>query len=453
MDVCVTFETMNNRGKKLSNLELLKNRLIYLSTLFNSGEDIKNRLRRDINDCWKDIYHLLGKNRNERLKDDDFLYAHYCIYFESILKKTDKGSRKCKDFLLKEYFVPEEIINNRLEPTNIFDYVTDLKEGIKSWYYLSNPTDSPYNKETKEYLRKINYIVSENIDQRSFHVPNIDVFLFTCFKQTNGKEFLALLKILEKYLFLTLFYPDGTFLYRYLNPIFDTNQKVTEIVGLGQGRIPRLRLSNEKTNVSEIIQIINIVIKEMQSSEERKRNTIEYYNKRGFYQQLFLKYFLAEYEIFLSKQSRNYEEKLNRDKYFKKDLDSIEHILPMNIGNNKYWQERFGSSKFSQYKRKALQNSLGNLVIITVEKNDKMKNRSFPEKKGANSNSIGFRYGNYSEIQISAYEDWTEKEIKDRGMNLITFLKRRWGIVIGDGTKSDKLMFLGLEFLKEREND
>lgn len=31
-DVFVAFETMNNRGKKLSNLELLKNRLIYLTT-------------------------------------------------------------------------------------------------------------------------------------------------------------------------------------------------------------------------------------------------------------------------------------------------------------------------------------------------------------------------------------------------------------------------------------
>ena len=34
-DVFVAFETMNNRGKKLTNLELLKNRLIYLTTLFD----------------------------------------------------------------------------------------------------------------------------------------------------------------------------------------------------------------------------------------------------------------------------------------------------------------------------------------------------------------------------------------------------------------------------------
>lgn len=37
-DVFVAFETMNNRGKKLSDLELLKNRLIYLTTLYSNEE-------------------------------------------------------------------------------------------------------------------------------------------------------------------------------------------------------------------------------------------------------------------------------------------------------------------------------------------------------------------------------------------------------------------------------
>ena len=37
-DVFVAFETMNNRGKKLTNLELLKNRLIYLTTLFDDKQ-------------------------------------------------------------------------------------------------------------------------------------------------------------------------------------------------------------------------------------------------------------------------------------------------------------------------------------------------------------------------------------------------------------------------------
>ena len=58
VDVFVAFETMNNRGKKLSNLELLKNRLIYISTLYDENELTKNEqiaLREKINDAWKEI--------------------------------------------------------------------------------------------------------------------------------------------------------------------------------------------------------------------------------------------------------------------------------------------------------------------------------------------------------------------------------------------------------------
>lgn len=61
LDVYVTFETMNNRGKSLSHLELLKNRLIYLSTLLHEDDETKGRLRRDINETWKTIYEYLGK--------------------------------------------------------------------------------------------------------------------------------------------------------------------------------------------------------------------------------------------------------------------------------------------------------------------------------------------------------------------------------------------------------
>ena len=61
-DVFVAFETMNNRGKKLSDLELLKNRLIYLTTLYTDDElDAASRknLRDTINDAWKEVYHLI----------------------------------------------------------------------------------------------------------------------------------------------------------------------------------------------------------------------------------------------------------------------------------------------------------------------------------------------------------------------------------------------------------
>ena len=73
---------MNNRGKPLSNLELLKNRLIYLSTLLDIDESIRMRLRKDINETWKTIYEYLGKNKNNTMDDDEFLRNHWIMYFK-----------------------------------------------------------------------------------------------------------------------------------------------------------------------------------------------------------------------------------------------------------------------------------------------------------------------------------------------------------------------------------
>lgn len=80
IDVFVAFETMNNRGKPLSHLELLKNRLIYLSTKLEAVEFEKKKLRDAINEGWKSVYHFLGKNKDNPLDDDLFLRTHFRFF-------------------------------------------------------------------------------------------------------------------------------------------------------------------------------------------------------------------------------------------------------------------------------------------------------------------------------------------------------------------------------------
>lgn len=107
-DVFVAFETMNNRGKRLSDLELLKNRLIYLTTLYTDDElDRASRksLRDAINGAWKEVYYQLGRNDKRPLNDDDFLKAHWIMYFQYSRKK---GNDYIK-FLLDEKFSPQKI--------------------------------------------------------------------------------------------------------------------------------------------------------------------------------------------------------------------------------------------------------------------------------------------------------------------------------------------------------
>ncbi|MDP9454428.1 MAG: DUF262 domain-containing protein [Actinomycetota bacterium] len=105
-DVFVAFETMNNRGKQLSTLELLKNRLIYLTTLYEDHElDAADRrsLRNAINNAWKEVYHQLGRNKTEPLNDDEFLQAHWMMYFGYSWRTN------FADFLLKRQYTPRKV--------------------------------------------------------------------------------------------------------------------------------------------------------------------------------------------------------------------------------------------------------------------------------------------------------------------------------------------------------
>lgn len=80
MDVQAVFETMNNRGKLLSTLEKLKNRLIYLNEKINNPQEAKRELRSKINDAWGKIYTCLAQNPDFILDEDVFLSAHLSMY-------------------------------------------------------------------------------------------------------------------------------------------------------------------------------------------------------------------------------------------------------------------------------------------------------------------------------------------------------------------------------------
>jgi hypothetical protein len=133
-DVFVAFETMNNRGKKLSNLELLKNRLIYLTTLYDPEElpdDERAMLREEINDAWRDVYHQLGRNKQKPLSDDDFLMAHWIMYFPYTRQRGDDYIR----FLLEEKFTPQqvfqktEVMLDAIEPIETVAAIDSLTDG------------------------------------------------------------------------------------------------------------------------------------------------------------------------------------------------------------------------------------------------------------------------------------------------------------------------------------
>lgn len=293
-DVFVAFETMNNRGKKLSNLELLKNRLIYLTTLYDEDElksDEENSLRKTINDAWKEVYDQLGRNKIKPLDDDDFLIAHWIMYFQYSREKGDDYIR----FLLEKQFTTRKIFDKKkieengfLSPKEIENYVNSLKSAAVHWYNIHNPLDKNTNLTENERLwidrlNRIGIIYFRPLVTASFLSNKID-----------SNKRVQLFQAIERFIFIAFRLTRAISTYR--NSEFYKAAR---------------KLCNNELSVSDIIDILeermNYCFNKSEEKSEIYFNHIyfkTFIDKKfknsgngGFYSWNGLRYFLYEYEM------------------------------------------------------------------------------------------------------------------------------------------------------------
>ena len=155
----MVFETMNNRGKPLTLLEKLKNRLMYLvNALTASGgeeaevlDDEKAALCDDINEAWGKIYRLLASNPQvEPLDEDECVAAHLSVYRapkESVYSRAVAESRLFKMFCTDAERYPKSeriaetdaaavagaLKEEKVSIEKIRDYVSDLASFAEAW--------------------------------------------------------------------------------------------------------------------------------------------------------------------------------------------------------------------------------------------------------------------------------------------------------------------------------
>ena len=408
LDVYVTFETMNNRGKPLSNLELLKNRLIYLSTLLEVEDKTKEGLRKDINEIWKTIYEYLGKNKEKPMDDDAFLKNHWIMYF-----KYDRSeSASYAKFLLNKNFTSNNVIKKKIDCKNIQDYIHSLSTCIRPWFYLFNPevSDAPYKFEANEWIQKLNRL------GMSAFPPLFMAAMTKCDQQ----DLSPLFESAERFIFLVFKLSqrrsntENSYFYRLASSFYYGEETVDSVI----------KKISDKTYYEkgdwygwfDLVRFDNY-IKE------------QYSKKEGFYAWNGLKYFLYEYELDLQKKAGG-DRKISWIEFDKrKKEETIEHIYPQ-TATEECWTSVF--NEYPEKERNILLHSLGNLVLLSRSKNSSLQNKCFALKKGdtEKGNTVGFYNGSYSEIEVSRYEKWTKEEIQDRGKKMLDFLDKRWNVKI-----------------------
>lgn len=401
-EVFVTFETMNNRGKSLSKLELLKNRLIYLSTKILPDDEVdKEKLREDIKNTWVKIYNYLGKNIHNVLDDDDFLKNHWILYFPGYNRNE---ASVFSNFLLNKKFTIKNLLNGSINGKNIKKYVESLRLSIENYFFIKNPT---FCKEFYEkYPQSIQYLEKLNRLGFSSFLP---LMISMLNKKISDEDFLKTLKIIEEFIFVVFKISRNV-------STFKNSKFFKYAYEFENNKIDLNKLNEEIIKIKEENIELNIFKEWIQNRFEKGKGFYDWYYE--------LRYFLFEYELYLKNKQNNNELKIDWNNFtnLKKDYISIEHIFPQ--------------SKAKSKNDKIICNSLGNLVPLSVAINSKLQDKDFIEKKER------YKVGSLSEREIyDNYNSWNKETIKERGLNLLEFMEKRWNLKFSD--KEFKLALLG----------
>lgn len=471
-DVFVAFETMNNRGKRLSDLELLKNRLIYLTTLYSDDEmkpaDRKS-LRDAINAAWKEVYYQLGRNDKRPLNDDDFLKAHWIMYFQYSRKK---GNDYIK-FLLDEQFspqkvhkkverevvleIPEEqrtdfeidesdndngeaeetVVEARalLQPVEIKNYVNSLKESAVHWFNSHYPhLATELADEEKNALDRLNRI------GMGYFRPLV-MSVFKNEKDTSKRT--DFLDHVERFTFIVFRLSQARSNYRdseFYNASREFNSGELTLEGIKQKLDAATSFCFHDDGTFNSRYFYDYLYKRFNSG-----------SKSGYYGWHGLRYFLYEYELNLLSQSR--QKKVSWGDLLKtpKDKVSIEHVFPQTPTDN--WQKAFSSLDKQDYH--LYSGSVGNLLLLSMSINASLQNDDFDDKKRPKSNDAGekirngYSDGSHSEIAVSQNDHWRPEEIEERGKTLLSFMEDRWGFKFKDERTKTDLLFLSASATNE----
>ncbi|WQY32353.1 DUF262 domain-containing HNH endonuclease family protein [Helicobacter pylori] len=401
IDPFSSFETINNRGKDLSTLELLKNRLHFVAHKICDEEDLEN-LQQEINDTYTLIYHDLRQFEDDHL--EGFL-KHFVAYYYG-----EKGDFK-KRLLEMEFNAHKRYTDNtnfNEEYEKIDDLLFYLSYSSKVWYFLHTLDEKSItlivddNKKLEiEITPKMRNLLEK---MRRLNALNDNAFLPLLLslltiqlvgrsgdeRHYTTKELEDLLEHLERFGFL-------------IYGVAGKNTAKNEWIELAFKAIQAYRFWGDKITIENLPTLEENFFKGkysglelLEESIHSKKNTEKWYQWGKA-----LNYLLYEYEL-----HHNPETTLN----FDGSIESIEHILPQNP------DQGYSAKEKNWAKNPNIVHALGNLLLIPKNANSSLSNKPFDEKRKQ------YLKGSYSEKEVAKNASFGVERIKERSEKLLDFL-------------------------------
>ncbi|OOQ04336.1 hypothetical protein B0X51_07865 [Helicobacter pylori] len=408
IDPFSSFETINNRGKDLSTLELFKNRLHFVAHKICDGQKLET-LQQEINKTYTIIYYDL-----RQFKDDDLerFLKHFVAYYygenskfkERLLEMEFNAHRKYDDANLDdEYDKIDELLFYLSYSSKVWNFLHTLDEKAITLIFNDNRKleieITPKMRTLLDKMRRLNAL-SDNA-----FLPLLLSLLTIQLVGRSGderpyttKELEDLLEYLERFGFLIYGVAAGK------------NTAKNEWIELAFKAFRAYRYGEENTAIKDLPTLEksffnrqgNSALELLEEYIHSKKNTEKWYRWGKV-----LNYLLYEYEL-----HHNPETTLN----FDSSLESIEHILPQKP------DQGYSAKEKSWAKNPHIVHALGNLLLIPKNANSSLSNKPFEEKRKQ------YLKGSYSEKEVAKNASFGVVQIKERSEKLLDFLIVRYRI-------------------------
>lgn len=407
IDPFSSFETINNRGKDLSTLELFKNRLHFVAHKICDGKKLE-KLQNEINDTYTRIYYDLRHFKDDHL--EDFL-KHFVAYYygenskfkERLLNTAFDAHKKYHSYPYDEYEKIDDLLFYLSYSSKVWHFLHTLDEKSIALIFDDNRKlemeITPKMRGLLDKMRRLNalsdnaflpLLLSLLTIQRAGRSANEQPY--------TTQELEGLLEYLERFGFLVC-------------GVAGKNTAKNEWIELAFEAFRAYRYGEENIVIEKLPTLEksffnrqgNSALELLEESIHSKKNTEKWYRWDKA-----LNYLLYEYELY-----HNPETTLN----FDSSIESIEHILPQKP------DQGYSAKEKSWAKNPHIVHALGNLLLIPKNANSSLSNKPFDEKRKA------YLKGSYSEKEVAKNASFGITEIQERSEKLLDFLIARYRIV------------------------
>ncbi len=401
-EVGIIFEVMNDRGKPLTELEKVKNYLLYASRSLDVEESSSDELAEKVNDAWAvTLENLADAGLGSRGYEDQLLQMHWIKQYDPQAKNWN-GVKSVKGrFGLRKYAERHADLLGDLR-----DYVEDLRASSYAFRDARNPLHSGAFASFTEGVRDLKYW-----NAKLLRIGVIRTFLplLMAARQRWPEEperYVELVKLCEAFAFRIYRIWGARSIYR---------------------ESAMFHLAHDVAHGMEFEEAVR-EIKRAYGSMEARRYFNEFANAPApspayGYEWSGLRYFLYEYEEHLAGKG------LSPDVSWQEVAhvglkDTIEHVLPQGIERQPYWQERFSSAEHAEYVH-----DIGNLAL--TKWNPYYGTKPFPQKKGEGEKCYA-EAPFYQERELAKKDDWTKESIDARRAKLFAWARDRWAVDFSD---------------------